>query len=86
MVHELLVVPLSLEEPNGQLRSGSKTILATMLTAGILCPNKLDAKDLHGEPQLIIDGQALVIAIGKPQAAHTFGDLADIFVQNVFQS
>ena len=35
---------------------------------------------------LVIDGQALVIAIGKPQAAKTFGDLSDIFVKSVFQS
>lgn len=35
---------------------------------------------------LIIDGQALVIAIAKPQGAKTFGDLADVFVEAVLKS
>ncbi|KAJ8410625.1 hypothetical protein AAFF_G00195290 [Aldrovandia affinis] len=57
-----------------------------MLTADIPCPNHLEARDLQDEPMLVIDGQALVIAIGKPQAAKTFGDLADVFVETVLQS
>ena len=75
MRHELFVVPLSLAEVNGQLRSGSKEILATILTSDIACPNHLEARDLQGETTLIIDGQALVIATGKPQGPKTFGDL-----------
>ena len=35
---------------------------------------------------LIIDGQAVVVAIGKPVGAHTFGDLADVFVEHVLVS
>ena len=35
---------------------------------------------------LVIDGQALVIALGKPHEALTFGDLADIFVKSILQS
>ena len=86
MTHELFVVLLSLAETNGQLRSGSKAILANILTAGIPCPNSFEATDLKGEAMLVIDGQALVIAIGKPHAAKTFGDLSDIFVESVLQS
>ena len=35
---------------------------------------------------LIIHGQAVVVAIGKPVGAHTFGDLADVFVEHVLVS
>lgn len=56
MMHELFVVPLSLAEVNGQLRSSSKTILAKILTADIPCPNHFEARDLQDEPMLVIDG------------------------------
>ena len=64
----------------------SCSLFADILTAGIPFPNSLEATDLEDEAMLVIDGQALVIAIGKPQAAKTFGDLSDIFVESVFQS
>lgn len=86
MMHELFVVPLSLAEVDGQLRSGSKAIFAKILTADIPCPSDLKATDLQCEPMLVIDGQALIISIGKPQEAKTFGDLADTFVESVLQS
>ena len=35
---------------------------------------------------LIIDGQALVVAIGKPAALITFGDLVNTFVQAVLNA
>lgn len=35
---------------------------------------------------VIIDGQALVRAIGKPKEAVTFGDLANVFVSAVFSN
>ena len=35
---------------------------------------------------LIIDGQALVVAIGKPTGVVTFGDLANTFVQAVLSA
>ena len=86
MMHELFVVPLSLAEVNGELRTGPKAILADILTTDVPCPNYLDATDLQDEPMLVIDGQALVFAIGKPQTAKTFGELADVFVDSVLQS
>jgi len=66
-------VPLALAEVNGQLRTGSKAVLAEVLTTGVSCPDHLDATDLGEDPILIIDGQALVVAIGKPKTANTFG-------------
>ena len=32
---------------------------------------------------MVIDGQALIVAIGKPQHAETFGDLSDTYVNSV---
>ena len=34
---------------------------------------------------LLIGGQALVIAIGKPPGIKTFGDFANIFTKTVFK-
>ena len=56
------------------------------MTADISCPSDLKATDLRCEPMLVIDGQAVVISIGKPQEAKTFGDLADTFVKSILQS
>ncbi len=54
-----------------------------IITKAIACPDKLD---LQGQRScLIIDGQPLVIAVGKPQGAVTFGDFADTFVLSVRQ-
>jgi len=86
LIHELFAIPLALADVNGQLRTGSKAVLAEVLTDDVPCPDHLDATDLEEDPVLIIDGQALVVAIGKPTAAKTFGDLADTFVETVFQS
>ncbi|MES9881148.1 MAG: hypothetical protein ABW185_09730, partial [Sedimenticola sp.] len=82
--HELMPVPLSLAELNGTHRTGNKSILADILTENIDCP---EAIELHEDSScIIIDGQALVVAIGKPSTATNFGDLADIFVKSVIQT
>ena len=79
--HELLPVPISLAEMNGALRSGNKALLAEVMTEGIDCPETIQLHDTSS--CLIIDGQALVVALGKPDGAVTFGDLADIYVKAV---
>lgn len=86
LTHELLTVPQALAETNGRLRTGSKADLYEVFTAGIACPPNIDATDLGEAATLIIDGQALVSAIGKPQKAVTFADLADAFIGAVLQS
>jgi hypothetical protein len=68
------------------LQTGSNAILAEILTADILCPDQTDATDLQEDPVLIIDGQAMVVSIGKTKVVKTFEDLADTFVEAVFQS
>ena len=67
---------------NGKLRSGNKFILADELVKDIECPECIE---LPGLAALIIDGQALVVTLGKPTNATTFGDLADIYVRAVLK-
>ena len=82
--HELLPVPLALAEMNGTLRTGNKSVLAEKLTEDIVCPEAIELHD--SSSYLIIDGQALVVALGKPDNAVTFGDLADIYVRAVLKA
>lgn len=84
--HELMPAPPALADMNGELRSGSKSLLLEAVIGDTSCSQKLQAADLGDEAMLIIDGQAHVIAIGKPPKAKTFGDLADTFVASVLQS
>ena len=75
-------VPISLAETNGKLRTGQKALLADVLTKGIECPNAIE---LQGSACLLIDGMALVAAIGKPADAQTFGAYADSFQTAVLE-
>ena len=69
---------------NGTLRTGNKSELANVVTEDIYCPEIIQ---LHATSSfLIIDGQALVVALGKPDAAVTFGDLADTYVKTVLKA
>jgi hypothetical protein len=81
--HELMPVPVSLAKVNGTLRTGNKLLLADILKEGINCPETINLNNRSS--CLIIDGQALVVGIGKPADAVTFGDLADTFVISVLQ-
>ena len=56
------------------------------LTADVSCPPALAQSELGDQATLIIDGQAMVIALGRPHGAVTFGDFADHFNKNVLQS
>ena len=61
--HELLPVTVSLAEMNGALRTRNKSELANVVTKAIDCPETIQ---LHATSSfLIIDGQALVVALGK---------------------
>ena len=81
--HELLPVPLSLAEMNGALRTGNKSILEDVLIQDTDCPDRIQLHDTSS--CLIIDGQALLVALGKPPGAVNFGDLADIFVETILR-
>lgn len=86
MTHELFIVPLSLAEVNGELRSGSRAVFSEILTSDILCCNHLEATDMKEETLQVIDWQASVISVGKPQTGETSGALADIFLETAFRS
>ena len=81
--YELMPVPVALAEMNGSLRTGQKSVLADILASGIKCPSEIQ---LRGSSCLLIDGLALVAAIGRPSGAQTFGDFADSFQSAVLQA
>jgi len=65
---------------NGTLHTENKAILADVFTEGIECPQVISPE----EPAcLVIDGQALVVALGKPENAVTFGDFANRYASAV---
>jgi len=82
--HELLPVPISIAEMNGALRTGNKSVLVEKLTKDITCPEAIELHDTSS--CLIIDGQALVVSLGRPDNAVTFGDLADTYVRAVLRA
>ena len=77
--HELMPVPLSLAELNGALRTGNKSSLTEVLLSGIDVSDNINYMDAC----IIIDGQAVVAAMGKPAEAKVFGDVADAFINTV---
>lgn len=78
-------MPVALAEMNGNLRAGSKSILVQAITDGISCPSSLSTVDMQNAT-IIIDGQAIILAIGKPTGLVTFGDFANTFVQSVLNA
>ena len=80
LMHELMPVPVSIPETNQKLRCGNKSVLVEVLTKEVTCPATVD---LEGDSALVIDGFALIAAVGKPEKAKTFGDLSDVFVSTV---
>ena len=77
--YKLVPVPLSLTEMDGSLRTGNKAVLMNLLTKNIQERQELQVD--RSSTQLIIDGQAMVVSLGKPADARTFGDLADNFIK-----
>lgn len=80
--HELSPVPLSLADTSGAIRSTNKAALGNILQTSTTVEKQLPIANL--KTCVIIDGQAVVQAIGKPANAHNFGELADRFVASVF--
>ena len=66
---------------NDALRHGNNSELANVVTKDIYCPETIQ---LHATSSfLIIDGQTLVVALGKNDAAVILGDMADTYVKTV---
>jgi len=81
--YDLMPVPVALAEMNGALRTGQKSVVADFITSGINCPSEIE---LQGSSGLLIDGLALVSAIGRPSGAQTFGAFADSCQTAVLQA
>ena len=60
--HELMPVPISLVEMNGELRTGQKALLADVLTKEVECHNTITLQ-VQASTCLLIDGMALVAAV-----------------------
>ena len=70
--HELMSVPVSLAEMDDSLRVWNKPSLIDVLIQNVSTPSEIEIK---APSTVIIDGQALVMALGKPKRLNTFGDL-----------
>lgn len=58
-------------------------IIASRHTNNWYCPDFISTE---GSSCIIIDGQPIVNALGKPSEAKTFGDLEDMFVKSVLRA
>jgi len=79
--HELSPIPLSLAKVGGKMNSASKSELINILMAGLQVPPEVPEADK--KTCVIIDGHALIQALGKPVGCQTFGEYADVFVKTV---
>ena len=80
--HELSPVPLALADISGTMRPTNKAVLGSILQSHGIVEKQIPMATL--KTCVIIDGQAVVQAIGKPQNAKNFGQFADRFVGHVF--
>ena len=76
-------VPLAFADTNGQLRSGNKSVLIELLSGGM---EHTWVTPVPARSTLVIDGTALVMALGRPSECATFDDLADTFLKAVLVS
>ena len=81
--YELSPTPLSLATPDGAMNATTKSDLISVLTDGIEVPQQIPDDDK--KTCVIIDGHALIQALGKPSRCHTFGDYANVFAAAVTQ-
>ena len=81
--HELMVIPLSLATTDGSLHSTNKSALANILTQQVETSANVTVDEASC---LLIDGQALVTALGKPPGIKKFCDFANIFTETAFKT
>lgn len=78
-----MAVPLSISDSNSQLRTGNKSVMMKLLSSGKERPS---VTPIAGRSMLVVDGQALVMALVRPSDCNTFDDLGDKFVKAVLAS
>ena len=71
-----------LGQPN-TLNSTTKSDLVNILMDGETIPHTIPAPTMHQNTCVLIDGHALVQALGKPQTCRTFDDYARVFFRAV---
>lgn len=71
---------------DGDLHTISKAIIAAVLTTGVPCPPTLALVEVGDDATIIIEGQAQMVAIGKPNGISTFGDLSDLFQSTILRA
>ena len=84
--HELMEVPLVISDTSGvssQRRTENKSVMMELLSSGTARPR---VTPIAGKSTLIVNGQALVMALGRPSDCNTFEDLGDKFVKAVLAS
>ena len=69
-----MAVSLAIEDTNGQLRTGNKSVMIELLSSGT---ERAWVTPIAGQSTLVVDGQALVMTLGKPSECNTFDDLED---------
>ena len=79
--HELSPIPMSLAKAGGEMNSTPKADLINILMSGLQTPTEVPKKDM--KTCVLIDGHALIQALGKPQGCQTFGDYAAVFISTV---
>ena len=75
---ELCHVPLALANTDGTLRASNKSQLFPLLEKGDVSMTRIPVSDTP--TCIIVDGMALIQAMGKPKDAKTFGDYAENFI------
>lgn len=78
-----MAVPLAISDSNSQLHTGNKSVMIELLSSGTERPR---VTPIAGRSMLVIDGQALEMALGRPSDCNTFDDLGDKFVKAVLAS
>lgn len=83
MKHELSPVPLSLAKLNGDMQACNKADLLNILTTeiGVSTSSLLPEPDPDIKTCVIIDGHALIQALGKPSNCRTFDDYSKEFIK-----
>ena len=81
--HELSNVPLSLAKTNGTLNMATKSDLINILMGRDTILHKIPAPKPEQKTCVLIDGHALIQALGKPSNCRTFNEYARAFFRCV---
>ena len=82
--HERMAVPLAISEASSQLSTGDDPIMMERLSSDA---ERHRVTPIAGRSTLKIDGQVLVMALGRPlKDCNIFNDLGDKFVNAVLAS